>query len=220
MSKKISTLFLAFAMAGMSFIPSVVQAQNAQGQISANAGVGVSLVGALFSAVKNNVNAQPGATVTLHSTPVITAGVDYAIADHFSLGVAGSYQSFSSEYTNYTYTNSQGVDVTGSYKDKVTRMNFGLRPLFHFGDNENFDPYFGARISFTNWSYSTSNPDPYYDFGDVYSFIGASPVKFQVLFGAHYFFNEIVGINGEVAVGPSYYLMGGLSFKFGGSSAR
>ena len=45
MSKKISTLFLAIAMAGMSFIPSAVQAQNAQGQISANAGVGVSLVG-------------------------------------------------------------------------------------------------------------------------------------------------------------------------------
>ena len=208
---------LVLMMIAMIVIPpQQAKAQNVKGQSVGTAGVGVSLVGLLYSAVKNSVNSQAGASLQLHSTPVLIGSYDYAIADHFSLGGAFSYQQFSSDYVNYQYVNSNHDTVVASFTDVVKRINFGVRPLFHFGNTENFDPYFGARISYTNWSYSTNNPDRFYDLSSAYKFIGASPIKFQVLFGIHYFFGEMLGINTELAFGPSYYLMGGMSFKFGG----
>lgn len=214
--KKISSTILITAFCFSIMQPRNVAAQNAKGQSVVTAGVGVSLVGLLFNAVKNTVNSQPGAGITLSSTPVIIGAYDYGVTDKFSMGFAVSYQSFGTTYTNYTYTNSQNVQVTiPSYKDNVTRMNFGVRPLFHLGNNPNLDTYLGARISYTSWSTSTTNPDPYYNTGSTYDFIGASPIKFQTVLGLRYFFGDLVGINMELAIGPSYYLAGGINFRFG-----
>ena len=216
--KKITLSLLAIASVFSFLTPQKASAQNSQGQSVVTAGVGVSLVGILFNSVKDLVNSSPGATLTLKSTPVIIGAYDFGLADHFSIGAAFSYQQFSSSYTNYTYTNSQNVTVTGTFSDKVTRINAGIRPLVHFGGSDpNLDGYMGARISFTQWSLTTNNPDPYYSVDDSYSFTGLSPVKFQVVLGLRYFFTELIGGNMEVAFGPSYYFMGGINFRFGGS---
>src|ERR1051326_180569 len=148
--KKITCTLLAVAIAGLTvLLPGKARAQNAQGQSVATIGAGASLAGLVFAFVKNASNQGSDYSSKLTSTPAILASYDYGIADRFSLGLAFSYQQFGVQYTNYTYTNSQGVDVTGSFSDKLSRINFGLRPIFHFGTDNKMDGYFGARISTT-----------------------------------------------------------------------
>src|ERR1700747_782053 len=150
--KKKSTIIIAITVLSISLFKSNSSfAQNEKGASVITAGAGESLVGLLFKAVQNGVNSQSGASLKLTSTPALLAMFDYALAGKFSICAAFSYQTFGFAYTNYEYTNSQGVTVVGSYTDRINRINFGIRPLFHFGNDEHFDPYFGARISYTNW---------------------------------------------------------------------
>lgn len=212
MKKTILVTAIAF-LSGPLFHSNAVQAQNEKGKSVVTVGAGSSLASLVFAFLKT-VNNQTGSFgYTLTSTPVIIGAYDYAIADKFSLGAAFSYQTFAIGYTDYTYTNNQGNSMVGSFTDRLTRINVGLRPLVHFGDDEHLDNYFGARISYTSWSYSTNNPDPYYAIDGTYS-SAVKPIKVQVLYGIRYFFNDLIGINGEIAIGPSYYIMGGLNFKF------
>ena len=211
---KRTTLILSIAFLSASLFHSTTsKAQNQQGKSVVTVGAGSSLASLLFAFLKTVNNQSAGYAYTLTSTPVIIGAYDYAVADKFSIGAAFSYQTFAVGYTQYTYTNSQNIAITGDFTDRLTRINVGLRPLVHFGDDEHLDNYFGARISYTNWSYSTTNPDPYYDFTGNYSST-VKPIKVQVLYGIRYFFTDLIGINGEIAIGPSYYIMGGLNFKF------
>src|ERR1700690_3444869 len=95
MRKKTSTIILAITVLSVSlFKTNSASAQNEKGASVVTAGAGASLVGLLFSAIKNTVNRQSGASVNITSTPAILAMYDYAIADKFSLGAAFSYQTF------------------------------------------------------------------------------------------------------------------------------
>ncbi|HEY6161692.1 MAG TPA: outer membrane beta-barrel protein [Bacteroidia bacterium] len=204
--KKASTIIVALAvLAAGTFKPGSAHAQNAQGQTVITGGAGFSLAGILFTLIKDALNSS---NVTSKTTPVIGGMVDYGISDHFSLGGAYTYQSVSASYTSYT---KDTITYTGNFKDKISRQNFGVRPLFHFGSNENFDTYAGARLSYTIWKY-TSNART-----DVSStdFSGTSRIHFQALFGMRYFFTENIGFNFEAAVGPSYYAFFGINARFG-----
>lgn len=211
--KKVSMLFVAAIATGLCLVkPQTGYAQNEQGKSVVTAGAGYSLVGALFKSVDNAIGSN--GTVDLKSTPVICGMYDYALADHFSIGAAFSYQSFTAVYTNAEYTNSQGFTVTGSWKDRVTRMNYAIRPLFHFGDNESFDHYAGVRLGFTNWGFTSDNPDPYYNTTDFYPSGFKNRLRVQTLYGMRYFFTDNIGVNLELAIGSPYYMMGGVNFKF------
>ncbi|MEO6883355.1 MAG: outer membrane beta-barrel protein [Bacteroidia bacterium] len=209
--KKTSSLFIGVAIACFSLFGSQkANAQKEAGQSVVTVGAGQSLVGSLFTIASSNGNSN------LSSTPAILAMYDYGISDKFSLGGAFSYQSFSSSYTNssYTYTNSNGQTVyESSWSDKITRMNYAVRALFHFGENKDFDPYFGVRLGFTNWSASTTNTDPNYNNYGVGIKTLFAP---QVLFGVRYFFTPLIGVNAEAAIGSPYFIAGGVNFRFGG----
>ena len=150
--KKTSSVILALSV--LSF--SLLKTNNAAAQKGGDAppsvitaGAGWSLVGALFGAFNTAVGDTNNAN--LKQTPVLIGSYDYSLSPKFSIGVAYSYQSFSFNYTNYYYTNSAGGSGYATWKDKLTRMNFGIRPLFHFGNSDELDPYFGLRISYTQW---------------------------------------------------------------------
>ena len=176
-------------------------------------GAGFSLAGLLFSVVQRAGNSIPGSDFSLAHTPVIVGNFDYVFKHRFSLGASYTYQSFSLSYTNYQY-NSNGVQLLGTWKDKITRANYAVRPIFHFGDKEDLDPYLGVRLGFTQWAYKSTNPDPYYSTGDFYGSKFSPGIKFQAFFGVRYYFTDMIGFNAELAIGPTYYSMLGLSAKF------
>ena len=211
--KKTTSIILAMSVLGLSLFKT--QKTFAQGGGDAppsviNAGAGWSLVGALFGFVNNSV--PDSSSVDLKQTPVIIGAYDYFVSPKFSIGAAYSFQSFTFSYANYPYTGAGGATYYGTFKDVVKRQNFAIRPLFHFGNSDDMDPYFGLRLGYTQWSYSTTNPDPLYDNSGTTS-IGSS-VKVQVLFGARYWITDFLGFNTEVAIGSPYFLMVGANFRF------
>lgn len=192
--------------------PKQAAAQKYQGQSVVTGGVGFSVVGLFFGLVETSLDA--GTDIRTTKTPVLIGAYDYGISDRFSVGVAYSYQGLTLKYDNYIDMN--GNTVIGSFTDRLTRQNFGIRPLFHFGDNDDLDIYAGLRLSFMRWSYTTDRPDLTSSFAtEILG--GVSPVKVQGLFGMRYFFTENIGFNTELAIGPSYFAMIGVNARFGGN---
>lgn len=184
-------------------------AQKLKGQSNFTIGTSFSLTSFFINIIKEALNTST--EITAKSIPAVNAMYDFGLSESFSVGAAFSYQQWTAEYGGYY--NSNGDTVVGNFKDKMTRTNFGIRPLFHFGENENLDMYMGARLSFTQWGYSSDSGNGKTS-GDI--FAGANPIKFQALFGMRYFFTENVGFNMELAVGPTYYAMFGVNLRFGG----
>jgi hypothetical protein len=197
--------------------PKQASAQKYQGQSVVTGGVGFSFVGLLLGVIDNTVDAATDIRST--KTPVIIGAYDYGISDRFSIGVGYTYQGITMKYDSYFKPSINGgpdTTITGDFKDRLSRQNFGIRPLFHFGDNDDFDIYAGLRLSFVRWSYNTNRPD--LDVSGATSLLsGASPVKVQGLFGMRYFFTENIGFNTELAIGPSYFAMVGINARFGGN---
>jgi hypothetical protein len=205
---KKTTLIIAIAFLSASLFNSTVSKaqEDEHGKSVITAGVGTSLAGFLFTAIKDVLNYD--GTVSSSSTPVLIGSYDYSIAEKFSLGAAYSYQSITVNYSQYK---NDTATINGDFKDRLSRQNFGIRPLFHFGSNENVDGYFGARISYTIWKYTSNVRN---DVNLTNSSVLGNRVHVQAVLGGRYFFTDNVGVNLEFAIGPSYYAMGGLNFRF------
>ena len=175
MKTKITVLILSFTLAMGSSSTASAQAHE-QGQIGITAGVGYSLIGGLFSSFSD-----------VSVSPVINGMVDYGIGDKFSLGLAFSYESF-----KWTET---GLFTTSVYTVKATCMNIGVRPLFHFGNSDDLDWYFGGRVGITNWTVSDNDPT-YESTFDVPGIVGVMP-----LIGASWYPIENLGLNMEFGFG-------------------
>lgn len=197
-------LSLAVVLASVSF--SNAQAIQA-GNIQVTGGIGYSLIGSLFNAtIDAATTTDPD--VEGGGTPVINGMVDYAVGDRFTIGLAGSYQSFNIRYTD-DYATSQGENSGNAYKTKWNCLNIGLRPLFHVGNSESLDLYVGARISKTIWSYSSGNSDDQSEDGGV----SLPGIGVQPLFGGTYYFTDNIGLNMEIGIG-TYLTAIGLNAKF------
>jgi hypothetical protein len=197
--------------------PKQAAAQKYQGQSVVTGGVGFSFVGLLLGVIDNTVDAATDIRST--KTPVIIGAYDYGVSDRFSIGVGYTYQGMTLKYDSYYKPNFSGSGdtiVTGNFTDRLSRQNFGIRPLFHFGDIDDLDIYAGLRLSFVRWSYNTNRPD--FDISGATKLLGGvSPIKVQGLFGMRYFFTENIGFNTEFAIGPSYLAMVGINARFGGN---
>ncbi len=178
----ISTLGFSFAQGSKS------------GDLNLTLGAGASAVGLLF----NSINYQQ-----LSTTPVLNGMIDYSVANVFSVGVAGSFQSF------------KGSDIDGSgnnFTDRISCLNLGVRPLFHIPtpSADALDLYAGARFGYVIWQYTSDNPT-----SDPLSAITPSAVSIQPLFGATYYFINAVGINMELAPIGTYLAHIGIKFRIG-----
>jgi opacity protein-like surface antigen len=196
MKKTIITLVVA---AGMLYAP--VQAQDQKSTVCLN--VGVSLVGQILSVADN------GSTATL---PAFQLTYDYDISNWFSLGLAGSYQLMGIDYEDYSYIDENNEVVYEDFTTDITRMNFALRALFHYGNFDRIDMYSGVRLGYTNWGFSSDSSDPLYDSDDVLKGGGFAPQV--VAFGIRGYFTDNIGINVELAIGPPSYMSAGLNFRF------
>lgn len=214
-------LLAIIAISAMNLTPKKAAAQENQGDLVVTGGVGYSLAMGLFKGVINTALTSSNLKKAT-ATPIINGMVDYAITDKFSLGGAYSYNNFvwqdSYNSVTYQYDSTTGAVIdssvtTQSGKVKLTRQNFGVRPLFHFGNGADFDMYAGARVGFSYWNASYEVQQD----GQT-SASGISPkgsvFTVQALFGIRKYFNEHVGLNFEFGIGNSpYFLAGGLNFR-------
>ncbi len=176
-----------------------------QGTMMIGIGVGYNLLAAVFTATNSTFGSE-----SVSSVPPLQLDFDYMVADKFSLGLGFHYQSFSLTYTDWVYTNSQGNTVAGTWTEKITKFNVGVRPLFHFGNGETLDMYAGLRVGFTNWSFTNDNPDPYY----VSDNVRAGSLSVLALFGLTYYFTDNIGFRTELGIGSPYLVQVGVAFKF------
>lgn len=212
-SSLLLTVMISFLTTSNSFSQESDGKSEKENYSVVTGGAGFSLVGAIFSVVQKLSDAVPGSEFHLKHTPVIVGNFDYVFKKKFSLGAAYTYQAFDVSYKNYEYK-SNGATLYGTWEDHVTRSNFAVRPIFHFGNKDNFDPYFGCRLGFTQWKFNSYNPDPNFIANDFYGSKFNSGIRFQAFFGVRYYFTDFFGFNMEVAVGPTYFSMLGLSAKF------
>lgn len=192
------TLALVLGLAGSSF------AQNEEYKSVVCGNAAMSLVGDLIDLADD----ASGATST--SLPAFQLTYDYGVNKTVSVGIAVSYQSLGVEYVDYDdgFETLNG-DVT------LNRLNFAIRPLFHYANSGMLDMYSGLRIGFTNWSAKstvdsdTYDPESLISSGNTFNFAPQ-----LVLFGMRVYFTDNIGLNLELAAGAPHYFSGGISARF------
>jgi hypothetical protein len=217
MKKSILSGMSAIIILASVITPHKAHAQKYKGQSVVTGGVGWSVVGLFLGVIDKGLDAASDVRST--KTPVIMGAYDFGLSDRFSIGAHYTYQSLTLRYDGYTTFSSTGFfdsTVTGSFRDRLLRQSIGIRPLFHFGDNDDLDIYAGLRLSFLRWSYKSTRSDLGDDFAtDILK--AANPIKVQGVFGVRYFFTENIGFNTEFAIGPAYFAMIGINARFGGN---
>lgn len=171
-----------------------INAQQESGQVVVSAGAGYSLISRILSAGTNQT-----------SLPPIYLNVDYGVTENFSIGLAGSYSSYSYDDV-ITTLDANGNFVEEAFSVKGTRNTIAGRALFHFGDNPNLDQYAGLRAGMTLWGYSDSGlltDDE----------LNANNFSFRILYGARAYITDNLAVNLEIGLGSPYLFNGGISYR-------
>jgi hypothetical protein len=186
------------------------KAQNQKGEFVASAGAGYSVLFAVISSLGSSSANVTNGTVSISTIPEINTTADYGLSDKFSLGLGIGYQSATISVNGFNDTANGYTNQNASVS--ISRLNIGIRPIFHFGSNPNIDFYLGFRVGVSIWSFGVSSTDPNYSFGG--KFTGALP-SFQALIGLKGYFSPLVGGHIEFAIGTPYLIEAGVSFRFG-----
>jgi hypothetical protein len=182
-------------------------AQNEAGQSTVGANVGYSLMTNFIKAIMDEYQ-----DVEVTSVPTIAVTYDFALTDNFSMGIAGAYQSVSGDFTN-TYLDENLVEVEESATVAIARTNIALRPLFHYGGNDQLDMYSGLRVGMLFRSLDLTSSDE--DVTDAFDGWSGSRLSVGIVaFGMRYYFSDNVGINMDLQVGTPYVVSAGIAAKF------
>ena len=170
-----------------------INAQQESGQVVVSAGAGYSLISRILSGTNQT------------SLPPVYLNVDYGVTENFSIGLAGSYSSYSYDDV-ITTIDANGNTVEEAFSVSGTRNTIAGRALFHFGDNPNLDQYAGLRAGMTLWGYSDSGLLTEDDLnGNVFSF--------RILYGARAYLTDNLAVNLEIGLGSPYLFNGGISYR-------
>lgn len=183
------------------------QNQDYRSTLSVNAG---------FSAVGALINVVDGLSsdTKSYAAPAIQLTYDKGIQKWFSIGLATSYQAMGIEYKGYEYMQ-DGEMVSEDFKTSISRLNVGVRPLFHYGNINRIDMYSGLRVGVTNWSINTKSNDPNYDPENDVSFGNGINFAAQViLYGLRGYFTDNLGANFELALGSPHFASFGLNYRW------
>jgi outer membrane immunogenic protein len=164
-----------------SFVFAVTFAQSPleTGKLQLNAGLGLSTWG----------------------TPVYL-GLDYGIAKDFTIGIEGSYRSYSQSYFNDKYSSSIiGIGANGNYHfNRVLDIP------------SKFDFYAGLGLGYYIWNTNYNN--------SFFTPANVSGLGLGGQVGGRYFFNKSFGINLELGGGSTTSgAKFGITYKFGGGSS-
>ena len=191
-------------------------AQTQKGEKVVGLNIGYSLTGGVINAVGDNDFSGDSVgvvSVNVNAIPAISATFDYGVGDKFSIGALVSFQSFSGEVNDYTYTDLQGQDRTESVDFGLTRLNFSIVPRLHYGvKSDNVDLYSGLRLGWIHWVGNINTTDENFDLFD--SFQGGRPNVGLILFGGRFYFSDEFGANFELAAGAPYIASAGVQYRF------
>ena len=181
-------LFLVVTTMAFAITPTnEINAQQEAGEFVISAGAGYSLISRLIS-IGSDVK----------SVPPLYVNVDRGVTEAFSIGLAGSYSSFS--YDDVDFFTGDNVKVKG------TRSSIAARALFHFGDNSSLDQYAGLRAGMTFWGYSdTALLDE--------ESLNVNGFSFRILYGLRAYLTDNLAVNLEVGLGSPYLFNGGIAYR-------
>jgi hypothetical protein len=90
--------------------------------------------------------------------------------------------------------------------ESLTRLNIGIRLLYHFRNDEEEDFYVGTRVGVSFWT-DQSNPAGFNSLSSL------TYLSIQGIIGIRKELTNVVGINFEGGVGTPYQIEGGIYFK-------
>jgi len=182
--------------------PEKILAQDQKNDVAINAGVGGSAIYLLIgfydvSATTTGIN--------ISYSPAYSLTADYGLTNQFSIGPAMGYQIVTITYNNY-----DNLLIRKSIVQNISRLNIGIRLLYHFFTNSRIDIYTGGRPGFSHWSNTNNSGDP--------SFVGStSPFNLpsiQWLLGIRAYLIDNLGLHLEGALGTPYFIEGGITLRF------
>jgi hypothetical protein len=159
---------------------------------------------------------------TYHRTPAIGLSYEQAYPKRLGPGYLGvgayfGYQGvyYKNSYYNYNNGNGNGYQIY-DYSYRWNYFSLGARGAYHWDvlNAKNAEVYAGVIIGlrFQTYSYTNSDPDPYYH--NLYDLHQNSVFpSYGVFAGARWWFVKNVGLYAEAGYGISYFT-GGFSFKF------
>ena len=205
---------LALVLVTLCFLFTADSNAQRQGQSVVGVSVGQSLVGGLINSAGDALDGN--GSVDASNNPVFQVTYDYGLADKFSIGAAFAIQRFKLDYSDYSFTDLDGMMQTVNFDAASSRTSFAVRPLFHYGNGDKLDMYSGLRVQYVLWSGSNDSPDPNFE---VDTFSGGRFGVGLVLFGFRYYVTDMIGLSGEIQIGAPYVSAFGVSARFGGESA-
>ena len=172
--------------------------------------VGQSMVGKIM----NNINLGDSSNADPFALPAVNIAYDRTINNWFSIGGAFSFQHMGVKFTNYESTDENNVTTYVDFNTTINRINYAIRPLFHYGTTDKLDMYSGLRIGMISNTFHLNGEVAGFKKDDVFKFnFGARPTCQIIAFGLRYYFTDAIGFHTEFAIGSPYYFSAGLNIR-------
>ena len=178
--------------------------------IAISVGVGASTIGVL---VEDPFDLAGSGVSIISVKPSYNIMLDYNDTRKSGAGIAIAYQQLS--YLK-AYNGGNQADY---FLVNASRLNVGIRFLWHFSKISHSDFYMGFRLGVSYWQYNESL-NPNFHFGP-YTYVPtpASPwtktdPSVQLLLGYKGYLSEHIGLHIEAGLGTPYYAEGGLTYRF------
>lgn len=179
--------------------------QQNKAYFSGGYGIGT-ITGIIFNFLSDNSDLK-----TTSVGPIYVKG-EYAITDHFGIGLNVAYMSNSATWLQY---NTDSLGNQYAFRPKISRKTYSvlLRANYHFGSNEHFDPYIGLGLGYRTASWNVKTNDPYLKYSSPNIPTNLIPLGAEFTIGFRYLFNENIGVYCEAGAAKSV-LQFGLVTKF------
>jgi hypothetical protein len=174
----------------------------------------------------NIINADTVVGGYAKATGTFGLAYDRSFLKWFSLGLQGTYNKGRIGADNLSVV-VKGKTYTGNAEIQLNRINFGIRPMFHYFNNDRFDWYSGFRIGI---NYISTRVDIGTDqnitdnaildelIGNNWflnrSYNSVRPTFQFVPIGMRGYITDNIGFGVETAVGPTYYLSANINYRF------
>ena len=138
-----------------------------------------------------------GSHYQTHNLNHVGLRFEYLIMKNFGVGLEYTYALFDAKYQ----------ENGNVYTATLTKQRFLGKAYLHFLEDDNTDGYITAGLGSSSTNISTNDPN-----NKVQQNITILPISIRLGVGFRHFFNQTIGINGEVGIGGPL-IQGGISIR-------
>lgn len=151
--------------------------------------------------------------VRIRSLGPLGLKLEYVLSERIGIGLHVNYANSSISATT-SELDSAGNYVEYDYKLSVPR--FRIMPTFnvHFGDADDFDPYFSLGVGYKSANLIFKSDDPSLENEEESYNVNMTPLAFRLEFGARYFFTDNFGVHSAIGISGGALAVFGVSAKF------